>query len=100
MKWAMQWAWDPDKDEGNKRKHRISFNTAMLVFRDPLFMTEVNSYPHEERFQTMGMVNDDVILVIHTLSEGPFTANTEAGRIISARKATPQERRAYEEGAF
>ena len=86
MKWAMQWAWDPDKDEGNKRKHRISFNTAILVFRDPLFMTEFNSYPHEERIQTMGMVNDDVILVIHTLSEGPFTANTEAGRESSVRE--------------
>ena len=62
-------------------------------------MTEMNSYPYEERFQTMGVVNDDVILVIHTLKEGPFTIDTEAGRIISARKATPQERKSYEEGA-
>lgn len=96
----MRWTWDPDKDEANKRKHRISFDTAILVFRDPLFMTEMNSYPYEERFQTMGMVNDDVILVIHTLNEGPFITGTEAGRIISARKATPQERKSYEEGVF
>ena len=96
----MRWEWDPDKDEANKRKHKISFETAVLVFRDPLFMTEINSYPYEERFQTMGMVNEDVILVIHTLNEGPFLTDTEAGRIISARKATPQERNAYEEGAF
>ena len=47
----------------------------------------------------MGMVDEDVILVIHTLNEGAFLADTEAGRIISARKATPQERQAYEEGA-
>ena len=96
----MQWTWDPDKDEENKRKHTISFETAILVFRDPLFMTDINSYPYEERFQTVGMVNGDVILVIHTLTEGPFTIDTEAGRIISARKATPQERKSYEEGSF
>ena len=96
----MRLTWGPDKDEANKQKHEIGFGTAILVFRDPLFMTDINSYPYEERFQTVGMVNGDVILVIHTLTEGPFTADTEAGRIISARKATPQERKAYEEGAF
>ena len=63
-------------------------------------MTEINSYPYEERFQTIGMVNYDAILVIHTLNESPFTTDAEAGRIISARKATPQERKAYEEGSF
>jgi uncharacterized DUF497 family protein len=44
------------------------------------------------------MIGQTVILVIHTWPEG--SNGEEAGRIISARKATPHERKAYEEGDF
>ena len=44
----------------------------------------------------MGMVEDVILLVVHTLPEG----QPETGRIITARKATGHERRAYEEGDF
>ncbi len=49
----------------------------------------------EERWQTIGEVGGSVVFVVHTLNE-----NEEGGRIISARKATKQERMAYEEGRF
>ena len=72
-------------------------------------MTDINPYPYEERFQTMGMVNGDVILVVHTFvhtfneaafTEAQFTTKTDAGKLISARKATPQDSRICGEGAF
>ncbi len=46
----MRWTWDPNKNEANKRKHGISFETAERVFGDPLYKTEANPYPYEERF--------------------------------------------------
>jgi uncharacterized DUF497 family protein len=53
-------------------------------------------FPHEERWQTVGVVGRTTIFVVHTWPEG----RDEAGRIISARKATSHERKAYEEGEF
>lgn len=43
----MQWTWDPDKDDDNRRKHRISFETARLVFGDPLYVSVEDSYEDE-----------------------------------------------------
>jgi len=40
-----------------------------------------------------------LLLVIHTWPEEPEEGE-QVGRIISARKATARERRAYEEGNF
>ena len=87
----MIWTWDPNKNEDNKRKHRISFETAQHVFDDPLYITYNDPYLYEERFRTIGMVAGTLILVIHTLTD------SETGRIISARKPTRHEREAYEE---
>jgi uncharacterized DUF497 family protein len=48
----------------------------------------------EERWQTMGSIAGAVIvLVAHTVEE---KGGEEVIRIISARKATPQERKSYE----
>jgi uncharacterized DUF497 family protein len=66
------------------------------VFADPLAMSRTDPYPHGERWQTSGVV----VLVVHTWPEPePVTAEA-VGRVISARKATSRERRAYEEGEF
>ena len=32
----MRWIWDPEKNEANRRIHRLSFEVAILVFEDPL----------------------------------------------------------------
>ena len=32
----MEWPWDPEKNDGNRREHRISFEMSRLVFDDPL----------------------------------------------------------------
>ena len=93
----MRWTWDPSKNEANIQKHRISFEDAELVFADPLFMTEADPYPGEERYRTTGMVNGVIVLVVHTLMNVDDAPDAEAGRIISARKATRRERQDYEE---
>ena len=96
----MRWTWDPNKNEANKRKHRISFEKAEFVFIDSLSKTEFNSYApdaSEERFQTIGMVDGQVIFVVHTFADPGSDSDAFAGRIISARKANRPERQEYEE---
>jgi uncharacterized protein len=85
--------WDPNKARQNRRKHRVSFQEAASIFGDPLAIT----YPDpdhsvtEQRFVTVGMSNARRVLIV-------AHADREVNiRIISARKATPRERKYYEE---
>ena len=94
----MQWAWTQEKDRVNKRKHGLSFSTAQFVFDDPLALSRPDVHPDEERWQTVGRIGSVVVLLVHTWPE--HGDGEETGRIISARKATPHERREYEEGEF
>ena len=92
----MRCAWDDSKSLINRRKHGLGFETAQLVFDDPLAVSRQESHPYEERWQTIGMIGNVIVVVAHTW---PWT-DDEIGRIISARKAIPHERRLYEEGYF
>jgi hypothetical protein len=69
------------------------------VFDDPLAITRRDLHPDGERWQTVGLIGMVAVLVVHTWPESGGAAE-EAGRLISARKATAHERRAYEEGDF
>ena len=93
----MHWKWDPNKDRANRQKHRVSFDTAILALNDPLSITDDDPYPWEPRQRTTGMVNNVLLVVVHTDPEFDPRYNVEVGRIISARRATPHERRIYEE---
>ena len=92
----MHWTWDPEKARINRRFHGVSFSAASLVFYDPLSASQPDPYPYELRWRTVGMVGNVVLLVVHTGLQG----DPGIGRIITARKATSHERRAYEEGNF
>ena len=70
----------------------------MFVFDDPISATQGDPYPHERRWRTVGMVGTQVVMVVHTWPDVDMATGEEIGRIISARKATRHERRAYEEG--
>ena len=96
----MRWEWDDEKNRKNKRKHGLSFEAARYVFSDPLALTQLDPYAEEERYQTVGLVGRQVVLVVHTWPKVTRETNEETGRLISARKATAYERRAYEEGTF
>ena len=91
----MIFEWNEDKNKLNQRKHGIDFDTAKLVFNDPLHISIQDRHKEgEERWQTMGNVEGiTILLVAHTITD---TKNGEVIRIISARKATKRERRHYE----
>lgn len=96
----MRWTWDNNKNNANRRKHGLSFETARLVFDDPLAVSKPDTSTAEERWQTIGQIGNVIVLVVHTWPETDLETGEEAGRIISARKATAHERRAYEEDTF
>ena len=96
----MRWTWDPDKVAENRTKHGLSFETAVLVFDDPLHASKPDPHPDDDRWQTIGAVGPVLLLVVHTWPEAESKGDELVGRIISARKATAHERRAYEEEDF
>jgi uncharacterized protein len=90
--------WDPAKAKANLKKHRVSFETAVAVFRDPLAVT-VFDQEHEEdedRWVTLGIAEkDELLVVIHTFREMTDVQEITI-RMISARRATRREQRQYE----
>jgi uncharacterized DUF497 family protein len=93
----VHWLWSDAKNRLNKQKHGLRFKTARLVFDDPLAPSRVDAHPDGDRWQTVGTVH---LFVVHTWPEPETETDYETGRIVSARKATSHERKAYEEGAF
>ena len=96
----MRWTWDEDKNRINTQKHGLSFETAQLVFDDPLMAHRPDPHADEERWHTIGMIEGVAVMVAHTWPTAAPGTGVEEGRLISARKATAHERRAYEEGDF
>ena len=96
----MRWRWDPNKAAANRVKHGLSFETAVLVFDDPFHASKPDLHPDGDRWHTIGLVGAVLLLVIHTWPEAASEDGELVGRIISARKATAHERKAYEEGNF
>ncbi len=90
----MRYEWNQDKDRVNQAKHKVSFETACLVFEDPDHLSIQDRHKHdEERWQTLGMDDGVVLLLVaHTVVE-----DEEIIRIISARKATRKEKQIYEQ---
>lgn len=88
--------WDEDKNESNWRKHGLRFETAAAVFDDPLqYCAFDRTVGGEDRFATIGLVAGiRVVVVVHTDRDRD---GVEIVRIISARLATRQERKAYEQ---
>lgn len=98
----IQFEWDPDKAEANRRKHGVSFETAMLVFTDPLALSAQDRIEdHEVRWRTIGRAGNQILLIVaHTVREDTEgEEEIEVIRIISARKAERRERQRYEQGS-
>ncbi|MEK7196025.1 MAG: BrnT family toxin [Nitrospirota bacterium] len=90
----MEFEWDPNKSDANLKKHGVSFHEASTVFGNPLSIT-FNDPDHsigEHRLLTFGYSRmNQLLAVVHTERHGKT-------RIISARRATRQERKIYEDG--
>ena len=97
----MRFAWDETKNRFNQRKHDgIAFEMAVQVFCDSFRLTRQDRIENgEERWQTLGVVHGvTVLLVAHTITEDDGEGEpVEVIRIISARRATPRERKRYEQ---
>lgn len=90
----MIYEWDPRKAHTNKRKHGVSFEEAALVFQDVAALTydDPDHSDDERREITIGIsIEGRVLFLSHCEREGRI-------RIISARRATPTERKQYAEG--
>ncbi len=91
----LRFEWHTDKAQSNKRKHGIDFEEAKSVFFDEnarLIADDAHS-TNEERFILLGLSQKlRLLIVVHAYRE-----SEEIIRIISARKATKNEQKDYEE---
>ena len=92
----MRFEWDPEKAASNIRKHGVSFDEAVTVFKDPLaFIFDDETHLEQE--------HREIIIGISTLRRMILVCFVERlediVRIISARPATRQEIKDYEENA-
>ena len=53
---GVRWTWDPDKAAANRARHGLSFETAVLVFEDPLHASKPDPHPDGDRWHTIGLV--------------------------------------------
>jgi uncharacterized protein len=89
----VRFEWDPAKNASNRRKHGISLEEAAAVFDDPNWVEWVCSDPSdgEERFMIVGRLGWKLVSVV-------YTERGDQIRLISAREANRNERRAYDTG--
>ena len=84
---------DAEKAASNEEKHGLTFEEASTAFGDPLSITidDPDRSEDEERHLLLGMTHTGrLVVVVHTDRD-------DAIRLISARLATPRERRSYEQ---
>lgn len=90
---GQQFIWNLEKGIANAAKHGVRFETACGAFFDRLGTFEDASVDEEERLALIGMSESfELLFVVHLEQDG------EAIRIISAREASAQERKRYENG--
>jgi uncharacterized DUF497 family protein len=89
----MEFEWDDAKAEANLRKHGVSFAEAATAFVDPLaaIFPDPEHSDDEVRELLVGYSERGRLLIVS------FTDRPPNIRIISARAATPAERRNHED---
>jgi uncharacterized DUF497 family protein len=98
VNWPMgfDFEWDPEKAESNLKKHGVSFEEATTAFADPLHVViaDPRHSRGEERYVLFGHSEAARLLAVM------HTERQDKTRLISARPATPKERRQYARGDF
>jgi uncharacterized DUF497 family protein len=86
--------WDFNKANSNLQKHDVSFHQAISAFQDPdaIEFEDLAHSQREERFKLLGLSDAAILIIVFTVRDAG-----EIFRIISARRATRQERRDYHE---
>lgn len=85
--------WDEQKARANQQKHDVSFEEAQSVFYDEnaRLIYDSEHSQQEDRYILLGLSSSFRLLVVSHL----YQESDEIIRIISARKATKQERKQY-----
>ena len=88
----MQFEWDPRNAAANAARHGVECGEALTVFGDPLEATipDPDHSVGERRFLSTGRSMAGRLLVV------AYTERQKRVRLISARRASARERKAYE----
>lgn len=91
----MEFEWDDGKNALNKQNHKLDFADAVHIFLDNsrIEREDTRNNYGERRFQTFGMTEFGVLVVVYTLRD-----SNNVIRLISARKANKREKKAYDLG--
>lgn len=98
MKINYNFEWNPIKARKNLNKHKVAFDEAATIFQDSkaLSIFDPDHSEIEERWITIGFSEKGRVLVVsHSFIEE--NENSVTIRIISSRKATKKEIKAYGE---
>jgi uncharacterized protein len=89
----MKFEWDEAKARDNLVKHKISFEEARTVFDDPLYVDfdDPDHSQDEHRYIIIGRSNEKRVVIVS------YTERNDTIRLISTRRVTRAERKAYEE---
>jgi uncharacterized protein len=89
----MKFEWDEAKAVANLAKHGVSFDEAVTIFDDPLYVDfyDPRHSQEEHRYIIIGESRQGRVLIMS------YTERQEAIRPISARRLTRSERKDYEE---
>lgn len=89
----MEFEWDAQKAAKNLSKHGVTFDEAKTIFDDPLYIDfyDPDHSDEEERHLIIGESQRGRLLIVS------YTEREDTARLISAREATPAERKDYEE---
>ncbi len=88
----MEYEWDPEKAESNLVKHGVRFSDAVAVFSDEYALTVDDPDSDETRYVTIGL--DSLLRIVVVI----YTWRDHTIRLISARKASRNERKKYQKG--
>jgi uncharacterized DUF497 family protein len=92
----VKFQWDPKKATANIRKHGISFDEAVTVFKDPLALTFDDKAHSENEYREIVIGHS----ILNRLILVCFTERDEqVVRIFTSRRATKQEKKDYEENS-
>lgn len=82
-----EFEWDDRKRQANIRQHGIDFEDVARVFKEPILIVR-SDRRNEKRFVAFGILDGIEIAVVYTI-------RSKVCRIISARRARQNERKAY-----
>ncbi|MGE0193811.1 MAG: BrnT family toxin [Planctomycetota bacterium] len=88
----MRFEWDPAKNAQNRSKHGVSFEEASTLFTASTNWLDLDDEAHSDdelRYRAVGPIARGIVLVVYV------ERDEDVIRIISARRATPGERRLY-----